>query len=820
MLVFPRRLLWMLCCLSLCGLIACGGNKDDPSDDNKPQSPATETTPAPQDSEEAESAGDRAENSRTEEPAAAQAQQPATTVKKPSAKDRIAQKLGRLAGKDDLRPEADWPGDTTDEYPINAYDNYIETGDLDAIKKHGKLRILVDVANTDSLHRSATLQDIEIERAKHKARLLGLEPVVLIAENFDQLIPLLREGKGDLIANNLVITDERRELIDFTIPTATTREVLLSTVKTPDVKEGDKLAGKTLAITAGTVFENRAKELQKQHPGLKIQAIEKNYVDLAIDVSLGHYDFTIIDEQIFDLISQFRDNLKENIVFPEKQELAWAIRQDSPKLQNALNDAIRHSKLTRSTDRFVGDLDQIRERGVLRAVTRNHPGTYYMWKGRVMGYEYELLQKFAKHLDVRLEIIVAPGHKDLFEYLIDGKADVAASLLSITERRKRAGLAFSDHYMQEKVHVVGRSGEEIDNLQQLSGRTIHVLQSSSQYDLLLEIKEKVPGLKIELVPEELTIPQILDRVADEKYDLTIADDVTVRIEHAWRDDVDRLFDLHDDDNVYAWIVRASNPQLLAEVNKFLAKKEIFKLRDTLYHKYFEEPKRTRKEITALTRKGEISPFDKLVKKYAEMFDFDWRLITAQMFQESTFNPKAKSWVGARGLMQVMPDTGKQVGEKNLFDPETSVRAGLKYLEWLHRKFEDKGISPENMMWFTLASYNAGLGHVYDAQDLAEEKGWDRNVWFGNVENAMVLLSEREYYEKARYGYARGREPYDYVRKIAARYRTYVALLEAFQRQQDVGAVTCKAMPNWLVEQLGKCQVGTERELAHGAAVTP
>ncbi|WP_237058200.1 hypothetical protein [Microbulbifer sediminum] len=105
------------------------------------------------------------------------------------------------------------------------------------------------------------------------------------------------------------------------------------------------------------------------------------------------------------------------------------------------------------------------------------------------------------------------------------------------------------------------------------------------------------------------------------------------------------------------------------------------------------------------------------------------------------------------------------------------------------------------MWFTLASYNADLGHVYDAQDLAEEKGWDHKVWFNSVEKAMLLLSQEKYYKKARYGYARGHEPYDYVRKIAARFRTYVSLLEAFKRQQQVGSLTCAALPSWVTGQL-------------------
>ena len=719
---------------------------------------------------------------------------------------------GEPAEKNDLRPTADWAPDTTGEYPIGAFRNYIEKGDLDALRKRGKLRILIDVANTDSLHRAATQQDIEIELAKQKAEILGLEPVVLIVNSFDQLIPSLIEGKGDIIANNLVPTTERAELIDFTRPLGSTHDTLISLADVAEVKLGDDLKGKTLAVTKGTVFETRGRELAKQYPGLKLEVVKKNYVELALDVSLGKIDFTVIDGQIFDLVHQFRENLKKNIVFDREDPLTIGIRKNSPKLKEALNAAIRDIKLTNPYARHLGDLEKIKERGVLRAVTRNHPGTYFMWKGRVMGYEYELLQKFAKSLDVRLEVIVAPTHKEIFTMVRDGKADVAASLISATKARDEAGMDFGPSYMKEAVSLVGRPDDKIEKPEDLNGRTIHLLRSSSQFELLMELLAEKPELKklkvdITLVPEDLTIPQILDRVADGEYDLTIADDVTVRLEHHWRDDVVNIYDLHVEDNYYAWMVRESNPKLLEAVTKFFNDPKIVKLRETLYHKYFDEPKRTRDEIKTLSEKGEISPFDKLVKKYADEYDFDWRLVVAQMYQESTFNPKAKSWVGARGLMQVMPDTGKQVGEKNLFDPETSVRAGLKYLNWLHRKFEDKGISPENKMWFTLASYNAGLGHVYDAQDLAEQKGWDRKVWFNNVEKAMLLLSEKKYYSKARYGYARGREPYDYVRKISQRFRTYAALLEAYQRQQEVGAINCaiaSAWPEWLRDSAGPC----------------
>ena len=774
----PRRLLLCLTLLLFVTTTACQGDthSSPAAEQDKANSPEpVKTAPAPASPPEPKRQPDKNSDDAEEQPAM------------------------RPAGKKDLRPEAEWMPETSGEYPINAFDNYVEKGDLEDIRKHGKLRILVDISNTDSLHRSATQQDIELNQAKRMAEQLGLEPVVLYAENFDQLIPLLEEGKGDIISNNLVVTKEREQEVSLSIPTANTHFILVSRDDVEPVTAVSDLKGKSLKVTKGTAYEQLVREYAKKHPDLDFTVSEKNYVELLIDVAEGKLDFTVVEEQTFDLVSQFKDNLKKNHIFPEEKQLAWAMRKNAKELTSAVDDFVRNHKLARTTERSIADLDEIKKRGYIRILTRNHPGTYYMWKGRVMGYEFELAEAFAKQLKLRLEIIVAPTHEDLLTMINKGDADIAAALLSITERRDTHGVDFGRPYMKEKVVVVGRDDDKIDSVQDLAGRKIYVRKSSSQYDVALKLKKEVPEVIIELAPEELNIQQILDRVADKEYDLAIADDVSVKLEHAWRKNIDELIDLHEDDNVYAWMVREGNPELLQAVNKFFDKKSTKKLSKVLYTKYFVSPKRTRAEITKVNRNGAISPYDKIVKKYSDEYDFDWRLVVAQMFQESTFNPKAKSWVGARGLMQVMPDTGKQVGEKNLFDPETSVRAGLKYLEWLHRKFEDKGISPENMMWFTLASYNAGLGHVYDAQDLAEEKGWDRRVWFDNVEKAMLLLSEKKYYEKARYGYARGQEPYDYVRKIQARYRTYVALLEDYKRRNssETGRILDHFYPEFL-----------------------
>jgi membrane-bound lytic murein transglycosylase F len=173
----------------------------------------------------------------------------------------------------------------------------------------------------------------------------------------------------------------------------------------------------------------------------------------------------------------------------------------------------------------------------------------------------------------------------------------------------------------------------------------------------------------------------------------------------------------------------------------------------------------------------LSPYDEFVKKYAKKYNFDWRLMVAQMHQESHFDPNARSFAGAHGLFQIMPRTAKQMNLENIDDPETGIHAGIKYMDWVRERMTY--IKPEEgqLIWFTLASYNAGAGHVRDAVSLARKKGWNPHRWFGHVEKAMLLLSKAEYAKKARYGYVRGHEPVQYVHAIKNRFDTFQYLVE-------------------------------------------
>ena len=147
-----------------------------------------------------------------------------------------------------------------------------------------------------------------------------------------------------------------------------------------------------------------------------------------------------------------------------------------------------------------------------------------------------------------------------------------------------------------------------------------------------------------------------------------------------------------------------------------------------------------------------------------------------MYQESRFDPKAKSWVGAKGLMQVMPRTGAELKIYDLESPDQGILAGTKVMSRYSNYFNNPEINARDRIRFALASYNCGPGQVFDARDLAKEMGLDPNKWFGHVEKSMLLLSKKEVAKKVRYGYCRCEEPVNYVSEIQNRYDHYVQIV--------------------------------------------
>jgi membrane-bound lytic murein transglycosylase F len=261
-------------------------------------------------------------------------------------------------------------------------------------------------------------------------------------------------------------------------------------------------------------------------------------------------------------------------------------------------------------------------------------------------------------------------------------------------------------------------------------------------------------------------------VAEGKYDFTVADSHILDSELAWRNDVRTVFTLNDTAKL-GWAMRAVDTKLKAAVDAFVAREYRGLFYNVTRDKYFGVRKtgdmRGRLRLEPGTQ---LSPYDDLVRKYADQYDFDWRLVTAQMYRESRFNPKARSFAGAFGLMQLMPRTAQSLGIRKPEQPEGSIHAGVKYLASLRDRLP-RELPVADRVWFALASYNAGHGHVIDARTLARQKGLNPDRWFGHTEQGMLLLSRPEYAARARHGYVRGSEPVQYVREIRDYHQAYV-----------------------------------------------
>jgi membrane-bound lytic murein transglycosylase F len=683
-------------------------------------------------------------------------------------------------------------GDEHSETPVQAPkqvakpeidENFIENGDLDKLKKRKQLRILVP-SNLDGggyLPRKGSPVNIQKEAARNFALSLGLEPLVVPVSDRRNTIQLLLEGKGDIIAGNLAITKERKRHIAFSVPVTYVSGQIVTRSGDTELREKEDLQGRTVAVDPASSFWSSIKGLQHKYPGVGVQALENSSVDdVLAKVADGLIDVAVLSSNDLERHLAYRDDLRVAFDVSKDHSIALGLRPDAHKLREALNQYLHEEQLTqRHGDTHLDDLAAIKKRKVLRVLLRNNAASYFLWRGELLGFEYELAKEFAKQHGLRLEVVVPPTHGGLLTWLQSGKGDIAAGFLAVDEIRSQLGIAFSRPYHYASELVVTRSGErEMSGPEDLANRTLVVRPSSAYWMTLDELRQGGGALDLKTAPENMETEDIIARVATGEYDLTVADGHILDIELTWRTDITAAFPLGEK-VAHAWAVRPDNQELLAAINDFFKKEYRGVFYNLTYRKYFKNPRKIRAHAKYRLDKDEetaLSPYDGLVRKYADQFGFDWRMVVAQMYQESRFNPEAKSWAGALGLMQVMPRTAKQMGIERLKDPETGLRAGMKYLNWLRDRF-DPDLPVADRTWFVLAAYNAGIGHVQDARRLARSKGWDANRWFDNVEQSILLLSQREYATKAKHGYVRGREPVQYVREIRERYQAYLRLTE-------------------------------------------
>jgi membrane-bound lytic murein transglycosylase F len=665
----------------------------------------------------------------------------------------------------------------------------VALGDLAEMKKRGVLRVLVERADEEFLPRQGMPREQDRVMLERFAQRHGLKAEFILVERFDTLIPWLREGRADLIAAGLTVTKAREQLIAFTRPVASVSEYVVGRRGATDLpRTPEALAGRTVHVRESSSFAESLRALaEKRAPGLVIEPVPESVEPeaLAYDVSQGTRPLTVLDSHLLSAIEAYNPDVERLFSIADGRQIAWGVRQGSPALKAALDGFIAEQALTEYTaERFTGDLDGVRRRGALRVLTRNNPVTYFLHRGEPHGFDYQLARAAAEALGVRLEMVVAPSRDALIPWLREGRADVIAASLTVTPERE-AEVAFSRPYLFVDEVLVQRAGApKLTSLADLRGQKVHVRASSSYHQTLLGLREKYGPFEVVLESEEQEDEVLVARVGAGELPLTVMDSHMLGAELTYRDDIQAAFPLTESgpdgkpsaQHAIAFAVRQESPKLRAFLDGFVKKT----YRGTHYNmwrkRYFENGRTVASaKEERVGEGGRLSPYDGLIQSYSARYGLDWRLMAAQAYQESRFDPKARSWVGAQGLFQVMPSTGRSLGFTKLDDPEQGTHAGILYMYQMIGQVEPS-IPFKHRLRFALAAYNAGLGHVLDARRLAREQGWNPDKWFGHVEKAMLLLEKPQYYRRARHGYCRGSEPVKYVSEIQTRYGQYVEAL--------------------------------------------
>jgi membrane-bound lytic murein transglycosylase F len=433
------------------------------------------------------------------------------------------------------------------------------------------------------------------------------------------------------------------------------------------------------------------------------------------------------------------------------------------------------------------DLDAIIASGKIRAVTNVNQASYFIYKGEPMGFNFEMLRRFADHLDLELEIIPENDIDEAYQMIRCGKADILAMGLTINSERKEL-MKFTtpiletrqvlvqrkpDSWRTMKTHEIDR--ELIRNQLDLEGKSVYIQKGSSYKQSLLALEQESGG-NVEIIEAPFDSEDLARQVSRGEINLTICDENMASLLASLYPNLDFLTPVSFPQK-QAWSVRKEgSDMLLKEIDNWLTRFTTSNEFAFMQAKYFKD---RRMQLIAGSEflsfnTGRVSPYDELIKRYSETIGWDWRLIAALIYQESRFDPSVESGSGAYGLMQVMPSTGDHFGLDVTKSVDNNIHAGVCYIKYLSGFFNDKIPDNDERVKFVLASYNAGQGHILDAMKLATKNGFDPKKWDNNVALFLAKKSEQAYYTDpvVKYGSLRGAAVNSYVKEILERYDHY------------------------------------------------
>jgi membrane-bound lytic murein transglycosylase F len=411
-------------------------------------------------------------------------------------------------------------------------------------------------------------------------------------------------------------------------------------------------------------------------------------------------------------------------------------------------------------------LQRIKSSGELVIITRNGPTTWYRdAQGNNAGIEFELLSRFARTIGVKTVFLPMDSLQEMMSAVNNGDADmVAAGITQTTEHEKT--VRFSRPYQTIHSQLVYKSGhKKPKSIDDLPGKKLAVIAGSSHEGILKNLQQQNPELKWESVPN-LSIEEQFKRVRDGEIDYFIADSHEIAVTRRFYPKVRAAFDISAQQEL-AWVFPAgTDNSLIDKINAFLNDLEEAGELDEILERYYGHIER----LNFVDKRTFFRHMDERLPLYREFFikasgltGYDWHLLAAMGYQESHWNPEARSATGVRGIMMLTQGTAEQMGVDDRVNPEQSIVGGAKYLKRVEKKIPKRIQNPDRL-WFALASYNIGFAHLEDARILTQRRGGDPDKW-ADVKANLPDLSNPEVYKTLKYGYARGQEPIDYVENI-------------------------------------------------------
>jgi membrane-bound lytic murein transglycosylase F len=413
-------------------------------------------------------------------------------------------------------------------------------------------------------------------------------------------------------------------------------------------------------------------------------------------------------------------------------------------------------------------LDKILETKQLNVVFLNSPTSYYIGADGPQGFEYDLIKSYANYLGVELNITTVNTVKEAIELSKNPNIHITSASLTKTPLREKT-FNFGPSYFEVQEQVVCYrgmlgSGKFPRDVEGLDGLKIVVGEDTSYSETIEALKEDGYEINVTLTSKYST-EELLAKVASHDIDCTVVDSNIYALNHRYFTEIALAFTISGREQL-AWVLAPDSKKLEASMyswlNSFNQSSKMAELKDH-YYSYvilfdYYNTKMFYKRI-----KSRLPKYKHMFILAGKRYGISWKLLAAISYQESHWNPKAKSFTGVRGMMMLTRKTAKLLGVKNRLNPMQSIKGGARHIKHMI-KLVPESVQGENRLKFALAAYNMGLGHVIDAQKLAKKIGYDPNSW-NDLKKVLPLLSEKHYYRTLKHGYARGNEAVKYVDSI-------------------------------------------------------